>query len=104
MIADVNSWLTSAVELLIPNVALRGEATQSSTYHHSQFDDPDGAHYAIDGNFATAIHDPGARCAITHEDPGAWWQVDLKYEFQIMKVAVTTRKEGNYPGYGRGYV
>ena len=83
---------------------MRGEATQSSTYHHSQFDDPDGAHYEIDGNFATAIHDSGARCAITHEDPGAWWQVDLKYEFQIMKVAVTTRKEGNYPGYGRGYV
>ena len=88
------------MKLLIPNVALNGEATQSSSYRHIKgkygsgitFDDPDGAHYAIDGNFGTDL-DSGDRCAVTNiNDAGAWWQVDLKYEFEITKVAMTTRK------------
>ena len=87
---------TGALVLLIPNVALNGEATQSSDHHHTvavhgtSFVDPDYAHYAIDGKFGT---DLGARdrCAITNADPGAWWQADLKYQMKIEKVAVTTR-------------
>ena len=82
-----------AEQLLIPNVALAGSATQSSDYHHSYyFNDSDVAHYAIDGLFGTDIHSSRDRCAHTQQDYGAWWQVDLKYEFEIRKVAVTTRK------------
>ena len=88
------------IGLLFPNVALNKEATQSSNYHHIEgkdsspigFDDPDEAHYAIDENFGTDVLKLGDRCAITTQEAGAWWQVDLKYEFEIIKVAVTTRK------------
>ena len=49
------------IGLLLPNVALNKEATQSSSYHHIEgkdgtrigFVDPDEAHYAVDGNFGT---------------------------------------------------
>ena len=85
------------MQLLIPNVALNGEATQSSSYHHTippnsdSFDDPDDAHYAVDGKFGTLLTS-GDRCAITKADAGTWWQVNLKYQFKIEKVAVTTRE------------
>ena len=82
-----------AEQLLIPNVAFTGKATQSSDYHHRDyFTDPDEAHYAIDGLFGTYITSSNDRCAHTQNEYGAWWQVDLKYEFEIRKVAVTTRK------------
>ena len=83
--------LIGGVKLLTPNVALNGEATQSSSSKHDEFNDPDYAHYAIDGNFSTDLLGSGARCAVTNWGAGAWWQVDLKYEFEITKVAITTR-------------
>ena len=80
---------------------MNGEATQSSNYHHLKgkdnsptgFDDPDEAHYAIDGIFGTDLFGLKDRCAITERDPGSWWQVDLKHHFKTEKVAVTTRKD-----------
>ena len=82
-----------AEKLLVPNVALNGEATQSSNFHHyGWFVDPDYANYAIDGKFDTDIHDLRARCALTQKETGPWWQVDLKNEYEIRQVAVTTRK------------
>ena len=81
------------MELLTPNVALIGNATQISSFHHSSlFSDPDYAKYAIDGNFSTDMHQSGARCAHTGYEFGAWWQVDLQNQFEIKKVAITTRK------------
>ena len=81
-------------EILSPNIALNGTATQISYYHHSsRFSDPDYAFYAIDGNFSTDIFNAGARCAITLNNiMGAWWQVDLMNIFRVEKVALTTRK------------
>ena len=78
------------IGLLFPNVALHGEATQSSSFNHRKgldpkvagFDDPDDAHYAIDGNFGTDLLNFGDRCAHTYEEAGAGWQVDLKYDFE----------------------
>ena len=84
--------LIGGVKLLTPNVALKGEATQISSTKHDRFSDSDDAQYAIDGNFGTDVLGSGARCAITLKEHGAWWQVDLKYEFEITKVAITTRK------------
>ena len=87
--------LVGTVELLIPNVALNGNATQSSTFHHmDRFDEPDKASYAIDGNFGTGIFDSSDRCTVTQKEFGAWWQVDLQKEYEVKKVSVTTRKMG----------
>ena len=82
------------MEFLNPNIALYGEATQSSNFHHSdQFGDPDVANYAIDGVFDTDIRGSSARCAVKQmEQNAAWWQVDLKAEYEVYKVALTTRK------------
>ena len=58
------------------------------------FSDPDKANYAIDGLFGTEFIDSGDRCAVTQKEYGAWWQVDLKHEYEIKRVVVTTRKIG----------
>ena len=75
------------VERLPNNVALKGVATQISTYNHS------GvlleAFYANDGNFSTDIG-KGDRCAITDSSFGAWWQVDLRNRYHVVKVSITT--------------
>ena len=83
--------VANAVEILSPNVALSGTATQVSSWKHAQFSDSDDAHYAIDGNFDTDVN-AGARCVITRNNPRAWWKVDLIHEHRIEKVAVTTRR------------
>ena len=83
--------VANAVEILTPNVAPSGTATQVSSWKHAHFSDSDDAHYAIDGNFDTDMN-AGVRCAITRNNPGAWWQVDLIREYRIEKIAVTTRR------------
>ena len=85
----LDTLVAIAFEILSPNVAPSGTATQVSSWKHAQFSDP--AHYAIDGNFDTDLN-AGARCAITMNNPGAWWQVDLIHEYRIEKIAVTTRR------------
>ena len=79
-------WLIGGQELIVPNVAIEGQATQSSTYKQHIAD------FAIDGINCGVHHQ--YRFAHTNADPGAWWQVDLKNQFEIKKVAVTTRKHG----------
>ena len=83
-------------EILTPNVAPNGTATQSSNYHHStRFTDPDYAFYAIDGIFATDILDAHARCSLTlHNSPGNWWKLDLLSNHIVENIALTTRKNG----------
>ena len=81
----VTFWLIGGQELIVPNVAIEGEATQSSTFKQHIAD------YAIDGRNCSLHHHDFAH---TNADPGAWWQVDLKNQFEIKKVAVTTRKHG----------
>ena len=85
-------WLIGGIELLVPNVAIEGKATQSSTYVHLD-SIALTAHYAIDGDFSTNLRS-GDKFAHTNADFGAWWQVELKHEFEIKKLAVTTREEG----------
>ena len=69
-------WLVGAKELLIPNVALNGEATQSSSLYGTSH-----PNIAIDGDSYT--------CTTTNATPGAWWQVDLQRKLQITSVTVT---------------
>ena len=89
-----------AEQLLIPNVALSGTANQSSIFQHfGWFNEADEAHYAIDGLFGTDIISSRDRCSHTSKQKGPWWQVDLTYEFEIRKVAVTTRKNCEYKSF-----
>ena len=88
-------FAASCVEFLSPNIARLGTATQKSNYHHTHLfpGDPDYAHYAIDGNVDTDLN-AGARCAVTWNNAGAWWQVDLLQDYNIEKVAITTTASG----------
>ena len=80
------------MEVLSPNVALNGIATQITNFNHG-YGDPDYASYAIDGDFSTDILGARHRCAVTLNNMyGAWWQVDLLRLYIIEKVALTTRK------------
>ena len=84
----------NGVELLSPNVAKNGVAAQVSNHHHTtRFSDPDGAMYAIDGDFSTDVLHNASRCAITLQESGAWWQVGLLTKYRIIKVAITTRRD-----------
>ena len=93
----LSSNVTDSLEVLSPNVALNGSATQITNHVYGHWS-PDYASYAIDGNFSTDIHGAGHRCAITLDNMnGAWWQVDLRQLYTIEKVAITTRKQyGTY--------
>ena len=63
-------------------------ATQSSNYSNS-VTAPWAASNANDGNYDNS-RDPGV-CAVTHNTPPVWWQVDLLEVHEITKVAITER-------------
>ncbi|XP_068136066.1 uncharacterized protein [Hyperolius riggenbachi] len=69
------------------NVALNGEASQSSTY--------DGgistANKAIDGNLDTNYH--SGSCTHTNDDVSPWWRVDLLQPHKISTVVITNRAD-----------
>ncbi len=67
------------------NVAVRGEATQSSTYTDAI------AQRAIDGN--TAAEYAKGSVAHTAESDDPWWEVDLKEEREIERVVIWNRAE-----------
>ena len=78
---------------LTPNLALRGVATQSSTYRNGWVTSPFVASYANDGNFTTSMTGTGGACSLTGITPSAWWQVDLLEVYAITKIAISGRKE-----------
>ena len=82
-------WRCETVELLQNNVALDGEATQVSTFNQGGV--LQEASYAIDGNFSTDLNN-GARCSVTGYVLGAWWQVDLQSQCQVVNISITTVK------------
>ncbi|MCB9952872.1 MAG: DUF1553 domain-containing protein [Planctomycetaceae bacterium] len=69
------------------NVALKGEATQSST----DYDGP--AKFAIDGNTDGEF----TKKSTTHtaQDDSPWWEVDLKASAAVDRIAVWNRTDGN---------
>ena len=80
---------------ITPNVALRGTATQSTTYTQSNYRaSPFVASYANDGHFETSmIETSEIGCTITRNIRPVWWQVDLLQVHDITKVAISGRKE-----------
>ncbi len=68
------------------NIALRGEAKQSSTYADAQ------AKRAIDGNMA-GEYDKGSVSHTGENDPNPWWEVDLKSEVPIDRIVIWNRVE-----------
>ncbi|XP_064787338.1 fucolectin-like [Oncorhynchus masou masou] len=69
------------VTVQIDNVALRGQAVQSS-----QFSDRN-AHYAIDGNRNTNY----GSCTHTAQETNPWWRVDLLDVYKVTAVTITNR-------------
>lgn len=68
------------------NIALRGEAKQSSTYADA------GAKRAIDGNTA-GEYDKGSVAHTGENDPNPWWEVDLKSEVPLDRIVIWNRAE-----------
>ncbi|XP_047672309.1 fucolectin-like [Tachysurus fulvidraco] len=65
------------------NLALKGIATQSSTYYINN------ASHAIDGNKTSNL--TSHSCTHTNLDYNPWWRVDLLAVYDINKVIVTNR-------------
>ena len=77
-------------ELLTPNVALRGNATQSTTYTEAGWAaSPFVASYANDGSTEAGMTRTNMACSRTSNIPPVWWQVDLQKVYDITKVAIT---------------
>ena len=66
------------------NVALSGEATQSSTHENGQ---EQCAQMAIDGDLATMNHTSNTA------QPGEWWQVDLGRDVEIDQIRIHNRND-----------
>lgn len=67
-----------------PNLALRGRATQSSTYSGIT-----NAINAIDGNTDTNFYH--GSCSCTNPDVSPWWRVDLLKPHKISQIVITNR-------------
>lgn len=74
------------IKPLVPNVALNGEAFQSSTYNKLGF-----PQNAIDGS--TAVDFMRRSCTHTEGEFNPWWTVNLKAEFNVTSVSVTNRND-----------
>ncbi|XP_048057801.1 uncharacterized protein LOC125275146 [Megalobrama amblycephala] len=71
------------------NLALEATAVQSSTYNGL------AAQNAVDGN-RNSILSLGS-CSHTKSDRDPWWRVDLLEVYEITKVSITNRGDGNAP-------
>ncbi|XP_033017794.1 uncharacterized protein LOC117053767 isoform X2 [Lacerta agilis] len=70
----------------VPNVALKGEASQSSTYNRLGV-----AKNAIDGSTSTNFM--RRSCTHTDREPNPWWAVDLKGEYDVSSISITNRED-----------
>ncbi|XP_031757736.1 fucolectin-like [Xenopus tropicalis] len=71
------------------NLALRGRATQSSTYYNYVFGYLASAINAIDGNMDSNFYH--GSCSFTNNDMSPWWRVDLLKSHKISQIVVTNR-------------
>uniref|UniRef100_UPI003AB044D9 uncharacterized protein n=1 Tax=Centroberyx gerrardi TaxID=166262 RepID=UPI003AB044D9 len=76
-------WIFSGI--LLPNVALRGKAVQSSTRDSAL----GAADNAIDGKRYPDVQ--SGSCSITNEESSPWWRVDLQHVYHITAVMITNR-------------
>ncbi len=70
------------------NLAVNGEATQSSTGYNGP------AKLAIDGN-TNGDFPKGSTTHTANDDPDAWWEVDLKAEQPIDRIVLWNRTDNN---------
>ncbi|CAI5785853.1 Hypothetical predicted protein [Podarcis lilfordi] len=78
--------LPSRPALEVSNVALTGEALQSSTYNPQG-----GAMNAIDGSLV-GVYTEGS-CTHTDYESNPWWTVDLQAQYQVVHVSITNRED-----------
>ncbi|XP_053112213.1 uncharacterized protein LOC128327440 [Hemicordylus capensis] len=70
----------------VPNVAITGEALQSSTYNQLA-----GPGNAIDG--LTSGEFTQGSCTHTDYESNPWWIVDLKAQYRVFRVSISNRKD-----------
>ncbi|XP_077791029.1 uncharacterized protein LOC114605560 [Podarcis muralis] len=78
--------LPSRPALEVSNVALTGEALQSSTYNPLG-----GAMNAIDGSLVGVFTE--GSCTHTDYESNPWWTVDLQAQYQVAHVSITNRED-----------
>ncbi|XP_018431282.1 PREDICTED: fucolectin-like [Nanorana parkeri] len=82
-------WIVCGVTSAYENVALQGQATQSSIYRSQDNGYLTNAINAIDGNLdSDAFH---GSCSHTHNDLSPWWRVDLLRPYKIAYITITNR-------------
>uniref|UniRef100_A0A803K5C0 Fucolectin tachylectin-4 pentraxin-1 domain-containing protein n=1 Tax=Xenopus tropicalis TaxID=8364 RepID=A0A803K5C0_XENTR len=74
---------------IITNLALRGRATQSSTYYNYNIGYLALAANSNDGNLDSNYYH--GSCSLTGNDMSPWWRVDLLQPNKISQVVVTNR-------------
>nr|XP_034322617.1 fucolectin-like [Crassostrea gigas] len=74
---------------VLPNIALRKPAEQSSTFHFKD----NKATYAVDGNRGTN-HLVDKCTATTLGDTNPWWRVDLQAVYNITSVRILNIGDG----------
>uniref|UniRef100_A0A1B8Y822 Fucolectin tachylectin-4 pentraxin-1 domain-containing protein n=1 Tax=Xenopus tropicalis TaxID=8364 RepID=A0A1B8Y822_XENTR len=70
------------------NLALRGRATQSSTYYNYNIGYLALAANSNDGNLDSNYYH--GSCSLTNSELSPWWRVDLLQPYKISQVVVTT--------------
>ncbi|XP_052695212.1 sushi, nidogen and EGF-like domain-containing protein 1 [Crassostrea angulata] len=86
-------WTGIVCDEVLPNIALRKPAKQSSTFsdHMNVYN----AAYAVDGNRGTDVIDN--KCTHTREgDSNPWWRVDLQAVYNITSVRILNRGINKY--------
>uniref|UniRef100_A0A4W4FNV0 Fucolectin tachylectin-4 pentraxin-1 domain-containing protein n=1 Tax=Electrophorus electricus TaxID=8005 RepID=A0A4W4FNV0_ELEEL len=68
---------------MLPNIALKGKATQSSTGYTGQ------AMFAVDGNSDTNYGHGTCTHTVLEKDP--WWRVELPHTYSVDMVTITNR-------------
>ncbi|XP_042322587.1 uncharacterized protein LOC121930412 [Sceloporus undulatus] len=76
--------LTAMCASQVSNVALSGQAVQSSTFNIMGV-----ASNAIDGSTASGFS--SGSCTHTDEESNPWWVVDLKAEYHVLRISITNR-------------
>ncbi|XP_060135414.1 uncharacterized protein LOC118091141 [Zootoca vivipara] len=84
--STATKWKLSPFFLSDSNVALAGEASQSSNIHSLG-----AAGNAIDGS--TSSDFIRGSCTRTDSERNPWWMVDLNAQYQVFRVSITNRKD-----------
>ncbi|XP_039456012.1 uncharacterized protein LOC116319484 [Oreochromis aureus] len=89
-LCEVEVYAAPAVEPL-PNVALKKQTVQSSTWYGPVYGPSKGVDGCRNGNLNSGC------CTHNDEDLGPWWRVDLLAVYKVSAVTIINRQDGFIP-------